>query len=60
VPAFVYLLRCADGTLYYTMRIVPGRTMAHAIERIVCIATRGAGMSIQEFGETISRPSQWA
>jgi lipopolysaccharide biosynthesis protein len=35
-------------------------TMAHAIERIVCIAAKGAGMSTQEFGETINRPSQWA
>ena len=35
-------------------------TMAHAIERIVCIAARAAGISTVEFGETINRPSEWA
>ena len=35
-------------------------TIAHAIERIVCIAAKTAGMSTREYGETpISRPSQW-
>jgi len=36
-------------------------TLAHAIERIVCIAAKVAGASTREFGETpISRPTQWA
>ena len=36
-------------------------TMAHAIERSVCMATESAGMSTQEYGEMpMSRPSQWA
>jgi lipopolysaccharide biosynthesis protein len=35
-------------------------TMAHAIERLVCIAAGAAGMRTREFGETINRPSQWA
>jgi lipopolysaccharide biosynthesis protein len=35
-------------------------TMAHAIERIVCMAAESAGMSTREYGEMrISRPSQW-
>ncbi len=35
-------------------------TIAHAIERIFCIAAKGAGMSTREYGEApISRPSQW-
>jgi lipopolysaccharide biosynthesis protein/predicted nucleic acid-binding Zn-ribbon protein len=34
-------------------------TMAHALERIVCIAAKAVGMSTREFGETISRPSEW-
>jgi lipopolysaccharide biosynthesis protein len=35
-------------------------TIAHAIERIVCIAAKAAGMSTREFGEMpINRPSQW-
>jgi lipopolysaccharide biosynthesis protein len=34
--------------------------MAHAIERIVCIAAKAAGMSTREYGETpITRPSIW-
>jgi hypothetical protein len=36
-------------------------TIAHAIERIVCIAAKAAGMSTHEFGErAIKRPSHWA
>jgi lipopolysaccharide biosynthesis protein len=36
-------------------------TIAHAIERIVCIAAEAAGMSTREFGGTaIKRPSHWA
>jgi len=35
-------------------------TIAHAIERIVCIAAKAAGMSTREYGDTpINRPSQW-
>jgi lipopolysaccharide biosynthesis protein len=35
-------------------------TIAHAMERIVCIAAKAAGMSTREYGEApISRPSQW-
>jgi lipopolysaccharide biosynthesis protein len=36
-------------------------TLAHAIERIFCVAAKAAGMSTREFGEnSIKRPSQWA
>jgi hypothetical protein len=36
-------------------------TIAHAIERIVCIAAKAAGMSTREFGERpISWASEWA
>lgn len=36
-------------------------TLAHAIERIFCIASSAASMSVQEFGkQSIQRPSQWA
>jgi lipopolysaccharide biosynthesis protein len=35
-------------------------TMAHAIERVVCMAAESAGMSTREYGEMpISRPAQW-
>jgi lipopolysaccharide biosynthesis protein len=35
-------------------------TIAHAIERIFCIAAKAAGQSTGEYGETpISRPTQW-
>ena len=35
-------------------------TIAHAIERIFCIAAKAAGLSTREYGETpISRPTQW-
>jgi lipopolysaccharide biosynthesis protein len=35
-------------------------TVAHAIERIVCVAAKADGMSTREYGETpITRPSQW-
>lgn len=35
-------------------------TIAHAIERIICIAAEVAGMSTLEYGETpVNRPLQW-
>jgi lipopolysaccharide biosynthesis protein len=36
-------------------------TLAHAIERIFCVAAKTAGMSTKEFGDApINRPTRWA